>query len=157
MCIRPYKYVDYSHNQLNLNLDNSKISILKKFVIGGFKEYSNFVKKYNSNLFLDTRYEDEICNYLDVLMMNIIKNQIPIYGSRELREHKIIKALNSDDHFKLASIIASAGRSAVAFVPTIKHAIVHYYKTYEHEYYEIEDLEELDINLIYPNEFQFIA
>ena len=49
MCIRPYKYVDYSHNQLNLNLDNSKISILKKFVIGGFKEYSNFVKKYNWN------------------------------------------------------------------------------------------------------------
>lgn len=149
MSINPNKYVDYNHNQLNFNLDNSKINFLKKFVFGGFNEYCNFVKKNNPKLFLDTRYKDEICNYLDNLMLNIIKNQILIYGSRELREHKIIKALNNDDYFTLASIIASASRSAVAFVPTIKHSIASYYKIYEHEYYEInfEEIDKLDTNL----------
>lgn len=148
MSINPYKHNDYSYNQLKFNLENSKINVLKELVIGGFDEYSNFVKKNNPKLFLDTRFKDEICNYLDNLMLNIIKNQIPTYGSRELREHKIIKALNNDDYFTLASIIASAARSAIAFIPTIKHSIASYYKIYEHEYYEInfEEIEKLDSN-----------
>ncbi len=148
MSINPYKYNDYSYNQLKFNLENSKINVLKELVIGGFDEYSNFVKRNNPKLFLDTRFKDEICNYLDNLMLNIIKNQIPTYGSRELREHKIIKALNNDDYFTLASIIASAARSAIAFIPTIKHSIASYYKIYEHEYYEInfEEIEKLDSN-----------
>jgi hypothetical protein len=148
MSINPYKYNDYSYNQLKFNLENSKINVLKELVIGGFDEYSNFVKRNNPKLFLDTRFKDEICNYLDNLMLNIIKNQIPTYGSRELREHKIIKALNNDDYFTLASIIASAARSAIAFIPTIKHSIASYYKIYEHEYYEVnfEEIEKLDSN-----------
>lgn len=156
MSINPNKHPDYSHNQLNFNLDNSKINFLKKFVFGGFNEYSNFVKRNNPKLFLDTRFEDEICDYLDNLMLNIIKNQIPIYGSRELREHKIIKALSNDDYFTIASIIASAARSAIAFVPKMKHIIASHYKTHENEYYEIEieEIEKLDSKLSNSREFQ---
>lgn len=134
--------------KLYASLTDEKVNFLKELVIGGFNEYYNFVKRNNPKLFLDTRFKDEICNYLDNLMLNIIKNQIPTYGSRELREHKIIKALNNDDYFTLASIIASAARSAIAFIPTIKHSIASYYKIYEHEYYEInfEEIEKLDSN-----------
>lgn len=148
MCKNSYYQSNCSDYQLNINLENSKINVLKELVIGGFNEYYNFVKRNNPKLFLDTRFKDEICNYLDNLMLNIIKNQIPTYGSRELREHKIIKALNNDDYFTLASIIASAARSAIAFIPTIKHSIASYYKIYEHEYYEInfEEIEKLDSN-----------
>lgn len=152
MSINPYNSQNYSNYLLNSNLDNSKINILRKLVIGGFREYSSFVRKYNTNLFLDTRFEDEICDYLDKLMINVIKNQIPTYGSRELREHKIVKALNNDDYFTLASIIASAARSAVAFTPNIKHAIANYYKMNEHEYYEIK---ELDISQTDSSKFLF--
>lgn len=157
MSINPYNSKNYSNYLLNSNLDNSKINILRKLVIGGFREYSSFVRKYNSNLFLDTRFEDEICDYLDKLMINVIKNQIPTYGSRELREHKIVKALNNDDYFTLASIIASAARSAVAFTPIIKHAIANYYKMNEHEYYEIEfeEIKELDISQTDSSKFLF--
>lgn len=148
MCLNNFQFLDVNKGKLYPSLTDEKINFLKELVIGGFNEYYNFVKKYNPILYLDTRYKDEICNYLDKLMINVIKNQIPTYGSRELREHKIIKALNSDDYFTLASIIASAARSAVAFVPTIKHSVASYYKIYEHEYYEInfEEIEKLDAN-----------
>lgn len=148
MCLNNFQFLDVNKDKLYPSLTDEKINFLKKFVFGGFNYYNKFIKYYRRDLFLDTRYKDEICNYLDNLMLNIIKNQIPTYGSRELREHKIIKALNNDDYFTLASIIASAARSAVSFVPTIKHSIASYYKIYEHEYYEInfEEIEKLDSN-----------
>lgn len=134
---------DSNKDKLNLSLSIEKIELLKNIVFNGFLGYDQIIKQYRPDLYIDKRYKDEICNYIDLIFINIIKKQIPIFGARELREHQIIKALQVDDFRQLAYIIASAARSAVAFIPTINHAIVDYYNNYSDEYYEneIEDNE----------------
>ena len=44
MCKNSYYQSNCSDYQLNINLENSKINVLKELVIGGFNEYYNFVK-----------------------------------------------------------------------------------------------------------------
>ncbi|CAM3934554.1 hypothetical protein [Arcobacter cloacae] len=123
-------------NKLYLSLTNEKITFIKNLIFGGFSAYNNFVKKYRADLFLDTRYQDEICNSIDSILLNIIKNNIPYFGLRELREHQIIKALQNDDMTDLASILASIGRSSVAFTVKISHYIALYYKTNNNNFFE---------------------
>lgn len=118
---------DNNIQELYKSLTHENISLLKSLVYGGFNAYNKFVQKYKKNLYLDTRYQDEICTYLDKIMLNVIKNKIPFLGKRILREHQIIKALISGDMVYLASIIASAGRSAVSFIPKFKHYLASYY------------------------------
>lgn len=123
----PLCILDTNIQKLYKSLTNENISLLKNLVFGGFYAYTKFVQKYKKNLYLDTRYQDEICTYLDKIMVNVIKNRIPFFGKRILREHQIIKALTSSDMVYLASIIASAGRSAVSFIPKYKHYLASYY------------------------------
>lgn len=118
---------DNNIQELYKSLTHENISLLKSLVYGGFNAYNKFVQKYKKNLYLDTRYQDEICTYLDKIMLNVIENKIPFLGKRILREHQIIKALISGDMVYLASIIASAGRSAVSFIPKFKHYLASYY------------------------------
>ena len=135
MCINQLLGDNFIINKLYLSLTDKKINFLKNLVFGGFTSYLNFVNQYRPDLYLDTRYQDEITEYVDNILINIIKNKVPKYGSRILREHLIIEALINSDMTKIASIIASAARSAVSNIPNPSHFIAHYYNQ---NYYEID-------------------
>lgn len=130
-------------NKLHLNLINEKIDLLKAMFFGGFKAYSSFVKMYRPDLFLDTRYQDEITCCIDNIIINIINNNLSKFSSRKLRENLITEALAINDMSRVASIIASAARSVVLNIPKFNHFIAQYYKHNSEDYY-IYDIEQND-------------
>ena len=100
------------------------IEELKKLLFGGFEKYNEFVQKYGDKLFLNSKYKMEIEKYLDDIICNILENKnIGKYRNRKLREEMIVMAMVCDDKKKIASILASAARSAVLSTPKIHHFI----------------------------------
>lgn len=135
-------YDNFTIPKLNLSLDKEKIDLLKGLVFGGFKSYLRFVKQYRPDLFIDTRYQDEITEELDNIMIAVIKGEIKIHDTRVLRPLKVFKALQKGDMEELANIIASAARSCVSFLNVTQKAhFVNYYQNYD-DNFEI-DFDEL--------------
>lgn len=100
------------------------IEELKKLLFGGFEKYNEFVQKYGDKLFLNSKYKMEIEKYLDDIICNILENKnIGKYRNRKLREEMIVMAMVCDDKKQIASILASAARSAVLSTPKIHHFI----------------------------------
>lgn len=128
--------------KLNISLGGEKIDMLKSLVFGGFKSYLSFVKKYRPDLFIDSRYQDEITEALDNIMIAVIKGNIKIHDTRVLRPLKVIKALQKGDMEEMANILASAARSTVAFANATQKAYFANYYQNNDDTYEI-DLDEL--------------